>query len=142
MSPDRVAVANDQEKLLFPVRKLTEQTIHLGVPVREVRSQPLHLRLYELLFTEAGVIGLRRFFQRQSGLVKLLVNSVEELIVLGRLGCGILEIAARILFRSSQARSQSSYLLLGDDRFTNAPILDLFGLPFGFEESRLEFWTT
>ena len=52
--------------------------------------------------------------------------------VLGRPGCGSLDIADRILLRSSQARSQRFYLLLGDERFTNAPILDLFGLPFGF----------
>ena len=106
--------------------------IHVGVPVREVRSQPLQLRLYDILFTEAESIGLRHVLQRQSGLVKLLVNSVEDFLVLGRLGCGSLEIAARILLRSSLARSQRFYLLLGDERFTNAPILDLFGIPLGF----------
>uniref|UniRef100_A0AAV1TQ90 Uncharacterized protein n=1 Tax=Peronospora matthiolae TaxID=2874970 RepID=A0AAV1TQ90_9STRA len=53
MSPDRVAIANGLETLLFPVRYLITQTIHLGVPVRDIRSQPLQLRLYELLFTKA-----------------------------------------------------------------------------------------
>ena len=106
MSPDRFAIANGQETLLFPVLGLTAQTIHLGVPVREVRSHPLQLRLYELLFTEAVLIGLRHVFPVQSGLVKILVNSVEEFLVLGRLGCGSLEIAVRILFRSNQARIQ------------------------------------
>ena len=132
MTPDRVAIARGQETLLFPVRRLTALTIHLGVPVREVRLQSFQLRLYELLFTKAGLIGLRHVFQRQSGLVKLLVNSVEAFLVLGRLGCGSLEIATRILFRSSQEQSQRFHLLLGDERFTNAPILDLFELPFGF----------
>ena len=94
------------------------QTIHLGVSVREVRLQPLQLRLYKLLFTEAGLIGLRHVFRRQSGLVKLLVNSVEEFLVLERLGCGSLEIAARILFCSNQERSQLIHLLLGYGRFT------------------------
>ena len=77
-----------------------------------------------------GLIGLRHVFQRQSGLVKLLVNSVQVFLVLGRVGCGGLDVAARILFRSSQARSQRFYL--GDERFTNAPILDFVELPFGF----------
>ena len=132
MSPDRVAISNVQQTLLFPVRRLTAQTIHLDVPVREVRSQPLQLRLYKLLFTEAGLIGFRHVFQRQSGLVQILVQLVEAFLVLGRLGCGSLEIAARILFRSSQARSQRLYLLLGDKRFTKAPILDILELRFSF----------
>ena len=38
MSPDRVAIANGQGTLLFPNQRLTTQTIHVGVPVREVRS--------------------------------------------------------------------------------------------------------
>ena len=37
MSPDHLAIANGRERILFPVQCLTAQTIHLGVPVREVR---------------------------------------------------------------------------------------------------------
>ena len=132
VSPDRVAIASGQETLLFPARCLTAQTIHLGVPVREVRSQSLQLYFYEFLFTKAELISIRHVFQRQSGLVEFIANSVEGFLVLGRLGCGSLEITTQILFRSSQARSQRFYLMLGDERLTNAPILDLFGLPFGF----------
>ena len=129
VSPDRVAIANGQETLLFPVQYLTTKTIHLDVPVREDRSQPLQLRLYELLFTEAVLIFLQHVFQRQSGRVKFLINSVEAFLVLG---CCSLEIATQILFRSSQERSQRIHFLLGDERYTNAPILDLFELLFGF----------
>ena len=130
--PDRVAIENGQETLLIPVQCFTAQTIHLGVPVREVRLQPLKLRLYALLCSEAVLICLRHVFERQSGRVKFLINSVEEFLVLGCLVCCSLDIATRILFRSSQTRSQRFHLLLGDERITNAPILDLFELPFGF----------
>uniref|UniRef100_A0AAV1V3K2 Uncharacterized protein n=1 Tax=Peronospora matthiolae TaxID=2874970 RepID=A0AAV1V3K2_9STRA len=132
MSPDRVSIASGQEIMLFSVRCLNTQTIHVGVPVHEVRLQPLQLRFYKLLFTEAVLMGLRHVFQRQSGRVKLLVNSVEEILVLGYLGCRSLEIAARILFRSSQARSYRFHLLLRDARFTSAQILNLFRRLFGF----------
>ena len=132
MSPDRVAIANDQETLLFPVQRLTAQTIHLGVPVREVRSQLLQLRLYALLCADAVLICLRHVFQRYSGRVKFLASFAKAFLVLGWLVCCSLEISTRILFPSSQARSQRFHLLLGDERFTNAPILDLFELPFGF----------
>ena len=108
------------------------QTVHLVVLVREVRSQPMQLRLHELLFTEAVLICLRHVFQLQSGRVKSLINSVKEFLVLGCLGCCSLEIATRILFRSSQVQSQRFHLLLGDEGFTNAPIPDLFELLFVF----------
>ena len=132
MSPDRVAIASGQETLLFPVRCLTAQTIHLGVPVREVRSQLLQLRLYALLCADAVLICLQHGLQLYSSCVKFLVIFAKAFLVLERLVCCSLEIATLILLRSSQARSQRFHLLLGDERFTNAPILDLFELPFGF----------
>ena len=142
VSPDRVAIANGQETLLFPVQYLTTKTIHLDVPVREDRSQPLQLRLYELLFTEAVLIFLRHTFQRYSGRVKFLVSFEKAFLLLGCLVCCSLEIATRILFRSSQARSQRFHLLLGDEIFTNALILDLLELLSAVERALLSFRTT
>ena len=128
--------------MLYPVQCLTAQTVPLGVPVRDFRSQLLQLRLYALLSAEAVLIFLRHTFQRYSGRVKFLVSFEKAFLLLGCLVCCSLEIATRILFRSSQARSQRFHLLLGDEIFTNALILDLLELLSAVERALLSFRTT
>ena len=108
VGPDHVAIADGRETLMFSVQCLTTQAIHLCFTVREVRSQPLQLRLYALLFTKADLVCLLQNFQRCSDQIKFCIDLVEKFIVLGCLNCCSSDIAARVFSAAARREVNSS----------------------------------